>query len=51
MTQQPSRAGSFGAILRVTSGNFLEQYDFFCLVFTPLISQRRFFLPKVSLPH
>ena len=24
MTQQPSRAGTFGAILRVTSGNFLE---------------------------
>ncbi|EFH8841900.1 MFS transporter, partial [Escherichia coli] len=27
MTQQPSRAGTFGAILRVTSGNFLEQFD------------------------
>ncbi len=29
MTQHPSRAGTFGAILRVTSGNFLEQFDFF----------------------
>lgn len=48
MTQQPSRAGTFGAILRVTSGNFLEQFDFFCLVFTPPILQRRFFPPKVS---
>lgn len=51
MTQQPSRAGTFGAILRVTSGNFLDSSIFSCLVFTPLISQRRFFLPKVSLPH
>lgn len=50
MTQQPSRAGTFGAILRVTSGNFLEQFDFFCLVFMPPISQRRFFPPKVSSP-
>ena len=29
MTQQPTRAGTVGAILRVTSGNFLEQFDFF----------------------
>ena len=29
MTHPSSRAGTFGAILRVTSGNFLEQFDFF----------------------
>ncbi|MCS5946145.1 hypothetical protein LNP25_16750 [Klebsiella variicola subsp. variicola] len=29
MTQQSTRAGTVGAILRVTSGNFLEQFDFF----------------------
>lgn len=33
MTQPTSRAGTFGAILRVTSGNFLEQFDFFLFGF------------------
>lgn len=34
MTQQSTRAGTVGAILRVTSGNFLEQFDFF--LFAPI---------------
>ena len=33
MTQQSTRAGTVGAILRVTSGNFLEQIDFFLFGF------------------
>lgn len=39
MTQPSSRAGTIGAILRVTSGNFLEQFDFFCLVLRHLHRQ------------
>lgn len=49
MTQPSSRAGTIGAILRVTSGNFLEQFDFFCLVFTPPTSPERSFRRKASL--
>ncbi len=41
-TPATSRAGTFGAILRVTSGNFLEQFDFSCSDFTPPISPERF---------
>ncbi|MBE9868628.1 citrate-proton symporter, partial [Escherichia coli] len=43
MTQQPSRAGLFGAILRVTSGNFLEQYDFFLFGFYATYIAKTFF--------
>lgn len=43
MTQQPSRAGTFGAILRVTSGNFLEQFDFFLFGFYATYIAKTFF--------
>ena len=43
MTQLSSRAGTFGAILRVTSGNFLEQYDFFLFGFYATYIARTFF--------
>lgn len=38
-----SRAGTFGAILRVTSGNFLEQFDFFLFGFYATYIARTFF--------
>ena len=43
MTQSSSRAGTFGAILRVTSGNFLEQFDFFLFGFYATYIARTFF--------
>ena len=43
MTQQPSRTGTFGAILRVTSGNFLEQFDFFLFGFYATYIAKTFF--------
>ncbi|MGF7446544.1 hypothetical protein V7P28_23560, partial [Klebsiella michiganensis] len=43
MTQPSSRAGTFGAILRVTSGNFLEQFDFFLFGFYATYIARTFF--------
>ncbi len=43
MTQQPTRAGTVGAILRVTSGNFLEQFDFFLFGFYATYIARTFF--------
>ena len=43
MTQPTSRAGTFGAILRVTSGNFLEQFDFFLFGFYATYIARTFF--------
>lgn len=36
------RSATFKKILNVTSGNFLEQYDFFLLVSMLLISQQNF---------
>ncbi|WP_411899546.1 MFS transporter, partial [Salmonella enterica] len=38
-----SRAGSFGSILRVTSGNFLELFDFFLFGFYATYISRTFF--------
>lgn len=38
-----SRAGTFGAILRVTSGNFLEQFDFFLFGFYATYIAHTFF--------
>ena len=43
MTQQSTRAGTVGAILRVTSGNFLEQFDFFLFGFYATYIARTFF--------
>ena len=43
MTQPSSRAGTIGAILRVTSGNFLEQFDFFLFGFYATYIARTFF--------
>ena len=43
MTHQPTRAGTVGAILRVTSGNFLEQFDFFLFGFYATYIARTFF--------
>ena len=43
MTQPSSRAGTFGAILRVTSGNFLEQFDFFLFGFYATYIAKTFF--------
>ena len=43
MTQQPTCAGTVGAILRVTSGNFLEQFDFFLFGFYATYIARTFF--------
>lgn len=46
MTQQSpatSRAGTFSAILRVTSGNFLEQFDFFLFGFYATYIAKTFF--------
>lgn len=43
MTQPTSRAGTFSAILRVTSGNFLEQFDFFLFGFYATYIARTFF--------
>lgn len=37
-----NRRATFKKILNVTSGNFLEQYDFFFLVSMPPISQQNF---------
>ncbi|AXU43893.1 hypothetical protein C6W84_2870 [Acinetobacter baumannii] len=37
-----NRRATFKKILNVTSGNFLEQYDFFFLVSMPPISQQSF---------
>ncbi len=37
-----NRRATFKKILNVTSGNFLEQYDFFLLVSMPPISQQSF---------
>lgn len=42
-TPATSRAGTFGAILRVTSGNFLEQFDFFLFGFYATYIARTFF--------
>lgn len=48
MTQQPTRAGTVGAILRVTSGNFLEQFDFFLFGFYATYIARTFFRRRAS---
>lgn len=37
-----NRTATFKKILNVTSGNFLEQYDFFFLASTLLILQQNF---------
>ncbi len=51
-TPATSRAGTFGAILRVTSGNFLEQFDFFLVrILRHLYRQNIFFRRKANLPH
>lgn len=50
-TPATSRAGTFGAILRVTSGNFLEQFDFFLFGFYATYTPERFFRRKANLPH
>ncbi len=50
-TPATSRAGTFGAILRVTSGNFLEQFDFFLFGFYATYIARTFFRRKANLPH
>ncbi|ENT2871150.1 tricarballylate/proton symporter TcuC [Salmonella enterica] len=42
-TPATSRAGTFGAILRVTSGNFLEQFDFFLFGFYATYIAKTFF--------
>ena len=43
MTQPTSRTSKFGAILRVTSGNFLEQFDFFLFGFYATFIAHTFF--------
>ena len=43
MKQEQSRASTFGAILRVTSGNFLEQFDFFLFGFYATYIAKTFF--------
>lgn len=42
-TPVTSRVGTFGAILRATSGNFLEQFDFFLFGFYATYIARTFF--------
>ncbi|AEG97546.1 hypothetical protein EAE_13160 [Klebsiella aerogenes KCTC 2190] len=38
-------------ILQVTSGNFLEQFDFFLFGFYATYIAHTFFLPKMNSPH
>ncbi len=44
-----NRKATFKKILNVTSGNFLEQYDFFFLVSMPHILQQNFFILKMNM--
>ena len=50
-TQPPQIKSRLGAILRSTSGNFLEQFDFFLFGFYASASPRRFFRPGTKPPR
>lgn len=51
MTEKAQTTSRFRSIVNVTSGNFLEQYDFFLFGFYAKAIGETFFIPIALMPH